>query len=357
VHPSQSSAGGGRGRSLEEQRRQLQDQLKKLDDAERQNSASRTSLAGSRSGRTAEARHFAEHGQFADVQTPVPAVNFDFDYTTQEYSCVTCAAFDPARPPKNLILLNHPLAVCSDKSRWCVDSGAMRSLTHQRNLLQRLGQSRLMRGVEGGVKQVQEAEIAYHTVDSHGTPVLLQGLPLGLFSETANCNILAQASLMRAGITPYYKIGTAEDPTDGGCLLLRDGRRIPLIFENELWYLPHATPVRGRPKRSISAATPTGSVQATNRYEVLASEIEESDTEDVLEDTGAYQAYLLRQKVEQDIARWCHPGTTKRQQILRHYPHLFPRSADYKRLFTNYRMPLHAVMKGHRNYIQSSRVK
>ena len=136
---------------------------------------------------------------------------------------------------------------------------------------------------------------------------------------------------------------------------MRDGRRIPLIFENELWYLPHATPVWNTQKRSTPEAGLKQQVHTANRYDILASDIDETETdlEEELVDAGAYQAYMLQQKVEQDIARWCHPGTTKRQQILKHYAHLFQRSADYKRLFTMHRMPLHAVMKGHRNYIQS----
>ena len=86
-----------------------------------------------------------------------------------------------------------------------------------------------------------------------------------------------------------------------------------------------------------------------NRFEVLSQGVEQDgiDEQDECVPTDVkaqYHRHLLLQRVEQDIAKWAHPGSSKRMQLMKHYPGLFPKSLEYKRLFLSHKMPLHALM-------------
>eukprot|EP00961_Rhodomonas_salina_P091673 1234008-Rhodomonas_salina.1 len=87
--------------------------------------------------------------------------------------------------------------------------------------------------------------------------------------EDAHRNLLPLAPLVRAGIQPRFKVGTATSARYGGYLRLPDGWRIQLLFEKEMWYLPTWQPTTGRGK-------PQWPVQqhikvARNVYDVLDS--------------------------------------------------------------------------------------
>eukprot|EP00961_Rhodomonas_salina_P199667 2693336-Rhodomonas_salina.2 len=101
----------------------------------------------------------------------------------------------------------------------CVDSASMTGVTSKQENARLTGNKRFVQGVQGTGKAAEEAEIAFGTVDSNGTPILLhlQDNP-GLYIPDANGDILPQAPLIRSGIVPQWKTGTTSNPCDGGHL-------------------------------------------------------------------------------------------------------------------------------------------
>eukprot|EP00961_Rhodomonas_salina_P037035 497960-Rhodomonas_salina.1 len=288
--------------------------------------------------------------------------------------CFRVTAYDPDNPPPDVLILHAAHFDLNTAERgFCLDSASQTVLTNSKAAAKLLGTFKRVRGAHGASKSAEDAAIAIATVTTDGQPVLLTGFPSGLYMEDAHGNLLPLAPLVRAGIQPCFKVGTDTSPRDGGYLRLPDGRRIQLLFEKEMWYLPTWQNASGKIKGK--APTMQHITVSQNVYDVLDAETEELDEEPALPFTDGNESgiedpilresrergdILLKQlhdRVELEIRKWCHPGPTKRSEILDFYPHLFPASRDFRRLFLEHVSPVDALMKGHRRYRKVARKK
>mmetsp|Transcript_30788 Transcript_30788/g.63720 ORF Transcript_30788/g.63720 Transcript_30788/m.63720 type:complete len:125 (+) Transcript_30788:353-727(+) len=96
----------------------------------------------------------------------------------------------------------------------------------------------MVTGAHGEARPAAKVRLAFRTVSSTGTPLLLEVPGRSYYMEGVNDTILALAPLKKAGHKVRMRTGTAENATDGGYIRLTSGERINLIFDNDLWRLP-----------------------------------------------------------------------------------------------------------------------
>eukprot|EP00961_Rhodomonas_salina_P184978 2497576-Rhodomonas_salina.3 len=137
-----------------------------------------------------------------------------------------------------------------------------------------------------------------------------------------------------------------------------------MTFENNLWHLPVYATVQsaGRTKLQPESVTPvrTGTISVTNdsrntnRFFTLSGVTAEP----------TYKAPKHRKPsgwTEEDIAEdhqaWCHPGPSKRVEILSHYPSLFPQDPTICKEIVEFRCPACDLCKGARTYCKTKAQK
>eukprot|EP00961_Rhodomonas_salina_P009662 130627-Rhodomonas_salina.3 len=290
--------------------------------------------------------------------------------------CLRVTTYDPLHPPPEVLILHAAYFDLNTAERgFCLDSATQAVLTNNKKAAKLLGTFQRVRGAHGGTKAAEDADVAITAVTAEGKPVLLTGFSSGLYMDDANGNLLPLAPLVQAGITPRFKVGTKANPRDGGYLKLTDGQRIPLLFEKEMWSLPTWKQAMGKGKST--PATPQHVSVARNVYEVLDNEVVDEehcnvpdlpfrDEDDPDVEDRQLQARLnhgdillkqIHERVKLEVSKWCHPGPTKQREIMDYYPHLFPASRDFRRLFLEYVSPVDALMKGHCRYSKTARKK
>ena len=93
--------------------------------------------------------------------------------------------------------------------------------------------------------------------------------------STASDCILSLTLMIKSGCTIDFKCGRKGDPQYRGKITLPDGRKITMIFEDNLWCLPLWTPAKAR----ITAEAKKTSVLTSNPYSALAELIEEDSAQ------------------------------------------------------------------------------
>jgi len=138
-----------------------------------------------------------------------------------------------------------------------------------------------------------------------------------------------------------------------GPLQTPDGAKIPLRFEDDLWHLPvYATPKAGKARRQQHPATPVPTQLSANRFAVL----EDCDTEPTRH-VVPRAAHWSTEDISTSHESWGHPEHSKYDEILCHYPHLFPRDPKYRTEARKHCCPVYDLMKGARTYSKSKRMK
>ena len=230
------------------------------------------------------------------------------------------------------------------------------------------------------------------TVTTDGEQILLEVPGPSILKEDANAVLIAPGPMKRSGIKVVWKEGSSSNPRDGGYIQLRDGRRIAMDFHQDLWHLPilqqrdrqsgtvrtskegPATivrqttiqPARTKSVRHITSFANSTNLVSTNRYQVLAT----STSSDTAGTPPGFSGSPIpkgprhRKRsgwTETDLAEdhraWCHPATSIRKELLKHYPSLFPHDSATRRHILEYRCPDCDLTKGARQYRKSLRVK
>ena len=322
----------------------------------------------------------AESGDEANLAR---AADFDDNEDIDIFSCLTVRVYDPDNPDPAVHIPTSAtvLHLTAEDLGACIDTGTQAWITNKPEWAKLLHKQRRVKGIAGAARTAEVAEVGFPSVTEDGTPILFQGTGAGLFMQEAHSNLLPLAPLIRAGVRPAFQAGSKWDPLHGGYLHLPTGQRVKLIFKDELWYLPTWSKNNRTPRTVLrTPSSPDASPVSINRFQILNTEL---DRDDVNMDVDMTPALPLRTTSDNDVSqlpepgitdqqakyirmehaarleieRWCHPGKTKREQIMAAYPTRFPRSKAFRHTFLNYISPIDALVKGHRSYRKTARMK
>eukprot|EP00961_Rhodomonas_salina_P275900 3727070-Rhodomonas_salina.1 len=195
--------------------------------------------------------------------------------------------------------------------------------------------------------------MALPTLLTSGEHVVIEIPGTSVLQPDANALIVPHALLERHRYKFNLKQGNALDPTFGGHLRIPDGRKVQLLFENDLYYLPVHAP-RSKTK-SPSVALPQA--LSSNRFELL------SDDEDVqlMPPPDHQPPPLVSLWTADDVITshnaWCHPCKSKSVEILDYHHQLFPKDKEYRRAVREHchSCPVCVLMKEARQYRKSRR--
>ena len=217
----------------------------------------------------------------------------------------------------------------------CLDSGSPVDITGVAAWTEDTGGTARLAGVTGNTKTCTRVRITYPLTTESGRTVALRTNGPGLYMSSASDNILSLALLMQAGHHPVFKVGTQQDPEDGGVLYLADGDRIRMRFKKGIWRLPVA-----RPDNSIPGLHDDAHLDIACNMKVSVLLLELSLTEQV-------QVYHNA---------WGHPSNSVFARIVRHRKGKgFPR--HFQRTLRKFTCRVCGICKAARTYRRSKRVE
>jgi len=271
------------------------------------------------------------------------------DDNETDYECVRVHDWNPDLPPPNITLTSQPVCfstASARKRRGCVDSGANVNMSpFTEHVLSYTGDETEVTGMSGSSQSCPNVTLGIPTVTADGEPLLLELPGPSLLHTGANGILLAHSLLQKAGFTVKLRSGTRHNSHDGGFIRIPDGRVVRLRFENDLYYLPVHTPAR-RANHSRSHHPTPAPLPSPNPYHLLG------------EDEGEVLTCRWTQAdIETSHNAWCHPGASKTDAIIAHYPDLFPKDPKYRAAARQHQCPVCDLMKGSRKYRKSKRMK
>lgn len=86
--------------------------------------------------------------------------------------------------------------------------------------------------------------MGFPTAMDDGIPHIFRTEGKGLLAENASDSVLSYAACLKMGCKVNFEAGTKDDPQYGGFIQLPNGKKITLIFEDNVWRLQLWTPVR-----------------------------------------------------------------------------------------------------------------
>jgi len=100
------------------------------------------------------------------------------------------------------------------------------------------GQPILLKGITGDTVNAERADVAFPvtTIEGKRYANFMRNQTLVVDKETET--LLSVAVLLKAGFDVKFVTGTKKDPTFGGYLVTLDGKKIRMIFGDNLWRLP-----------------------------------------------------------------------------------------------------------------------
>ncbi len=89
-------------------------------------------------------------------------------------------------------------------------------------------------GITGDKTQAETADAVFPVIAADGSrhAILIRGK--NIVATHATDNILSLAVLLQAGYQVNFRVGTAQNPTDGGDIYTPTGKQIALIFAGNL---------------------------------------------------------------------------------------------------------------------------
>jgi len=276
----------------------------------------------------------------------------DDNESEEEYVCVR--DWNPDLPPPDVTITSQPVHVSfaselseriGPKARACVDSGANVSMSpFDEHVIEYTGGETAVTGMAGPALRCPNVKLGIPTVSADGEPLLLEVPGPSLLNKDANGILLAHGSMQKARFDIKLRAGTRHNPKDGGFIRIPDGRVIKLRFHNDLYYLLVHTPANrvSHVSRQPAPALPL----SPNPYALLADDEEFPPT-----------CNWTTADITTSHNSWCHPGTSKTDAIISHYPELFPKDPKYRAAARQHRCPVCDLMKGTRKYRKSKRMK
>ena len=274
----------------------------------------------------------------------------DDDKSDSDYSDAPTVTLKPctdqtevARGPEHcsrLVALSHKLPSASRKGP-CLDSGAQVAVTPRGDLVVRYKDKTVyLQPVHGKAVATQAAEIGFPTTTEDGSRWTLHLKEGAVHAAEAKEDLLSLALLLKAGYDVRLAVGTSEDPHFGGHLYTPCGKRIKLLFIDDLWRLP--PPPQGSDGQSVSqAGGQQPAAKAAHRVWVTKAK-----------HTTAEQMRLCH-------AAWCHPDATTMRKIHAAYkddPQIkFP--VGFRKELQHFHCSVCQLCKGHRPTRHSSTFK
>ena len=96
---------------------------------------------------------------------------------------------------------------------------------------------RLM-GITGDSSEAEIADAVFPVVTKDRKQYLIRIRGNNIIAKKATNSILSLAVLLKAGYEVQFRAGTKSDPDDGGTLVTPDGKKIALLFRDNMWKLP-----------------------------------------------------------------------------------------------------------------------
>ena len=215
----------------------------------------------------------------------------------------------------------------------CVDSGSPVDITGHLPWTEETGGTAKLSGVTGNAQICKRVKISYPILTETGRAITVRTNGPGLYMTPMSDNILSLALLMQAGHQVNFKVGTEQDPGDGGTIHLADGDSIRLRFDKGVWRLP-LVPTDG----TVSDIPPHLDVACNMKVSVLPVELTPSEEAQVYHNA------------------WGHPSNSTFEKIVRHrHGKGFPR--HLLRTLRHLKCKICGICKGARNYRQTKRMR
>mmetsp|Transcript_18482 Transcript_18482/g.37510 ORF Transcript_18482/g.37510 Transcript_18482/m.37510 type:complete len:144 (+) Transcript_18482:377-808(+) len=106
--------------------------------------------------------------------------------------------------------------------------------------------------------------------------------------------------------------------------------------------------------KACSARTPSPTPLSANTYAALTDDVSEPPRYPV--PPPAPKPWTLAD-IQTDHEAWCHPGTSKTDEIITTYSDSYPKDPRYRAEVRKHRCPVCDLMKGARTYQKSKRMK
>ena len=184
---------------------------------------------GAKSGADAESRAMARAN----------AVSFeDLDNEENEIYSLVCTPWNPDDTCNEPIYLSyHTCLDVTQKKGACVDTGSPVDITFQQAFAEcTTGKEVRLMGIDKSASSIaQEASVGFPTCTDDGIPYLFRTNGQGLYASKASDNVLSHAAILRMGCKVHFKTGCSDDPQYGGYIQLPNGKRITLIFADDVW--------------------------------------------------------------------------------------------------------------------------
>ena len=281
----------------------------------------------------------------------------DSNESESEYPMCATVTLTARKPTATKRANKATLSHCLSKEELgpCIDSGAQVTVTKKGRLVVRYkGKIIYLKPVSGSPTASRTAEISFPTATEDGCFWSINVLNGGVHATEAAEDLLSLALLLKAGYRIELAVGTEHDPTFGGYLTTPCGKRIKLLFVDNLWRLP----VWSQPKKAVklSVEKKEETVISSNPYAALQEDVADSPGGQPSETASVNRVWTTpakltkEKKMEMVHAAWAHPDKTtflKIHDAYRDDPAVsFPQS--FRQELEYFHCPICQLCKGHR---------